>query len=499
MSQSTATLAPPKPRIGPIFHWWRVAIPVALTLALATLPPPPGLAQHAWYYFAIFAGVIAALVTEPLPNPAVGMIGLSLMAVVSHWVLYSPADQAKPGFNIVSQTVSWALSGFASTTVWLVAGAFMFALGYQKTGLGRRIALLLVRALGKSTLMVGYATTLSDAVLAPFTPSNTARSAGIIFPIVANLPALYDSKPNDASARRFGGYIMWTTFAAGCITSSLFMTACAPNFLAIEFIRKIAHVDISYMQWMKGSLPFALPLLLVLPLLTYVLYPPEIKHSAAVTEWAGSELGKMGRISRHEVILAVLVSCAILLWVLGGSFIDAAMAAFVVISLMLVTGVLTWDDMAKNHSAWTTLVLLATLVTLADGLSRSGFVKWFAEYVAAHVGGFSPTLILVLLVAVYFVSHYMFASLTAHTTAMMPMMLAAGVGIPGLPIGALAMALALTTGVMGVITPYATGPGLAYYNSGYIPPTDFWRLGTIFGLIFLGVLLAVGVPLLAMG
>jgi L-tartrate/succinate antiporter len=258
-------------------------------------------------------------------------------------------------------------------------------------------------------------------------------------------------------------------------------------------------VDISYMQWVKGSLPFALPLLLVLPLLTYVLYPPEIKHSAAVTEWAGSELGKMGRISRHEVILAVLVSCAILLWVLGGSFIDAAMAAFVVISLMLVTGVLTWDDMAKNHSAWTTLVLLATLVTLADGLSRSGFVKWFAEYVAAHVGGFSPTLILVLLVAVYFVSHYMFASLTAHTTAMMPMMLAAGVGIPGLPIGALAMALALTTGVMGVITPYATGPGLAYYNSGYIPPTDFWRLGTIFGLIFLGVLLAVGVPLLAMG
>jgi L-tartrate/succinate antiporter len=404
-----------------------------------------------------------------------------------------------PYMKVAGQTISWALSGFASTTVWLVAGAFMFALGYQKTGLGRRIALLLVRALGRNTLLVGYATTLADTVLAPFTPSNTARSAGILFPIVSNLPSLYDSRPNDASSRRFGGYIMWTTLAAGCVTSSLFMTACAPNFLAIEFIDKIVHVHISYLQWMKASLPFALPLLLALPLLAYVLYPPEIKRSTEVTTWAGSELHKMGTISTREIILAMLVIGAIVLWVTGGSFIDPTLTALVGIALMLVCGVVSWDDMAKNHSAWTTLVLLATLVTLADGLSRSGFVKWFAEFAAAHVGGYSPTLILVLLVAVYFFSHYMFASLTAHTTAMMPMMLAAGMGIPGLSAPTLAMALALTTGIMGVITPYATGPGLAYYNSGYVPPADFWRLGTIFGLIFLAALLVIGVPLLAMG
>jgi L-tartrate/succinate antiporter len=292
---------------------------------------------------------------------------------------------------------------------------------------------------------------------------------------------------------------MWTTFAAGCVTSSLFMTACAPNFLAIEFIEKIVHIRISYLDWMKASLPFALPLLLVLPLLAYVLYPPEVKRNSEVTAWAANELRRMGGITVREIILAVLVTGAIVCWVVGGSFVDATLTALVAIALMLVCGVVTWDDMAKNHAAWTTLMLLATLVTLADGLSRCGFVKWFAEFIAAHVGGFSPTLILVLLVAVYFFSHYMFASLTAHTTAMMPLMLAAGMGIPGLPAPALAMALALTTGIMGVITPYATGPGLAYYNSGYLPPADFWRLGTIFGLIFLAALLAIGVPLLMAG
>jgi L-tartrate/succinate antiporter len=499
MSQSSATFAAIGSRTGPAFHWWRVLIPVLITLVIAASPPPPGLAQHAWYYFAIFSGVVAALVTEPLPNPAIGLIGVSLTALMSRFVLFAPADIAKPGFKLTSQTINWALSGFANTTVWLVAAAFMFALGYQKTGLGRRIALLLVRGLGRNTLMVGYATAFADAVLAPFTPSNTARSAGTIFPVVSSPPALYDSHPNDPSSRRFGGYIIWTTFAAGCVTSSMFITACAPNLLAVDFIRTTVHVNISFLQWMQASLPFTVPLLLLVPLLSYVLYAPEIKRSSEVPAWAGKELRTMGAISGNEIALGLVVTGAILLWVFGLDYVDATLTALTAIAVMLVCRIISWDDVAKHHAAWTTLVLLATLVTMADGLARCGFIKWFADFVAANASGHSPTLMLVVLVAIYFVSHYMFASLTAHTTAMMPMMLAAGMGIPGLPAPTLAMALALTTGLMGVITPYATGPAPVYYNSGYVPAGDFWRLGTIFGLIFLGALLAIGVPLLAMG
>jgi L-tartrate/succinate antiporter len=480
-------------------EWWRVAIPLAVIAGLALLPSPAGLEQHTWYYFAIFTGVIAALVLEPLPNPAVGVIGVTVVAVLAEWTLFAPADVAKPGFHVAGEAIKWALSGFASSTVWLVGGAFMFALGYKKTGLGRRIALLLVRALGRNTLLLGYATTIADTILAPFTPSNTARSAGTIFPVVVNLPPIYDSKPHDPSARKIGAYILWTTFAASCVTSSLFMTACAPNFLALEFIRKIAHVEISYRQWMTASVPFALPLLVVLPALIYLLYPPDLKRSPEVSAWAADELGKIGRISRKEATLAVLVVLAILLWVFGGAYIDAATAAFVVVSLMLITRVITWEDMAKNEAAWTTIVLLATLVTLADGLARAGFIKWFATNVAGSVGGMAPMTMILILVTVYFFSHYMFASLTAHTTALLPVMLAVGLGIPGMPADKLALALALTTGIMGIITPYATGAALPYYNSGYITPPEFWRLGGIFGVIFLAALLAIGVPLLMIG
>jgi L-tartrate/succinate antiporter len=475
----------------------RVALlPLIIAVLIALVPAPRGLPQSAWYYFAIFAGVIAGLVVEPLPGAAVGLIGVTLVTTLSRWVLFSPAEVGRSGFDSGEESVKWALGGFSSSTVWLVFGAFMFALGYEKTGLGRRVALTLVRTMGGRTLALGYAIALADAVLAPFTPSNTARSAGTIFPVVRNLPPLYGSLPGEPSARRIGGYLMWTTFAAGCVTTSLFMTACAPNLLALEFIRKIVGVEITWRQWFFAAAPFAVPMLLAVPVLTYVLYPPEIKRGAEVRTWAAGELQRMGRPSGREVTLATLVLLAIVLWIFGGAYIDAAAAALVVVCLMLTARVVTWAEMAANHTAWSTLVLLATLVTLAGGLTRTGFVQWFAEGVAAHVGGYPPGATIVALVTVYFFSHYMFASLTAHTTALLPVILGVGVKLPGVPADKLALALALSTGLMGVLTPYATGAGLAYYESGYVPARDFWSLGAVFGLVFLGALFLLGLPFL---
>ncbi len=477
-------------------QWWRAAIPLLLVVGVALLPVPAGLAPHAWRYFAIFTGVIAALVLEPLPNPAVGLLGITVVAVLSHWVLFSPTQLATADFDLPAASLHWALAGFSSNITWLVFSAFMFTLGYEKTGLGRRIALKLVKALGRNTLLLGYASVIIDLLLAPFTPSNTARSAGTIFPIINNLPPLYDSRPNDPSARKVGGYLMWTTFAACSVSSSLFMTACAPNLLAVEFIHKIVGVDITWQRWFMVAAPFALPLLFALPVLVYLLYPPQIRQSAQVPVWAADELRKMGPLSRNEIVLSLLMLLAIMLWIFGGKYIEAATAALVAITLMLMLRVMAWNDMLHNTRAWTTLMLLATLVTLADGLLVTGFITWFADRVALYMEGLSPTHAVFALVTVYYLSHYLFASLTAHTSALLPVMLAVGAALPGVPIDKLALALALSTGIMGVITPYATGPGLVYYESGYIPATHFWRLGALFGMIFLGAFLLIAVPLL---
>ncbi len=123
---------------------WRALLPVGVAVLIALLPAPEGLAPYAWYYFALFAGVIVALMVEPLPGGAVGLIGVTTAAVLAPYVLFAPAELAKPGFKVASAALAWALSGFSNATVWLIFGAFMFALGYETTGLGRRIALMLL-------------------------------------------------------------------------------------------------------------------------------------------------------------------------------------------------------------------------------------------------------------------------------------------------------------------------------------------------------------------
>ena len=222
---------------------WKHFAPIVVAIVIALIPAPAGLPQHAWYYFAIFAGVIVGLMFEPLPGGAIGLIGVTLVARLSEYVLFSPEQLAKPGFNPLNASLSWALSGFSNSTVWLIFGAFMFALGYEKTGLGRRIALMLVKAMGRKTFTLGYAVAIADTILAPFTPSSTARSGGTIYPVIKNLPPLYDSKPDDPSMRRIGSYIMWVAIAAICVTSSMFLTALAPNLLAVELVRKTAKIE----------------------------------------------------------------------------------------------------------------------------------------------------------------------------------------------------------------------------------------------------------------
>lgn len=473
---------------------WRAILPVAVVALLAILPAPPGLPQHAWYYFAIFAGVIAALLTEPLPGGAVGLIGVVAVTTFAPSVLYSPDELAKPGFNPANAALTWALSGFSNATVWLIFAAFIFALAYDKSGLGKRIALTLVKLMGHNPLTLGYAIIAADTILAPVTPSSTARSAGTIYPIIRNIPTLYGSKPNDPSARKIGSYIMWVGVTTTNITSSLFLTALAPNLLAVEIVKRTSGITIDWITWFVAMAPVGILLLIATPLLAYWLYPPEIKHSEEVPPWADNELKLMGAMGAREIAVAIFVVTGLALWIFGGKYANPTTVALIVVALMLVVGVFTWEDIIKYVGAWNTLAWFATLVTLADGLNKVGFVKWFAEMAGGQLGGVAPIVALIVLLAIFFFSHYMFASVTAHTTAMLPVMLAAGAAIPGMPIPQYALLLCVSLGIMGEISPYGAGSSPVYYGSGYLPAGDFWRLGGIFGVIFFGVLLVVGVP-----
>ena len=479
--------------------YWRAVAPLLVALALAAMRAPEGLAPHGWLYFSIFAGVVAGLILEPAPGAVVGLIGVTFVSVLSRWTWFSPADLEKPGFDAAGAVVKWALSGFSNSTIWLIFGAFMFALGYEKTGLGRRIALVLIRVLGRRTLTLGYAIVAIETLLAPFIPSNTARTGGTLFPVIRCLPPLYGSLPNDPSARRIGSYLMWTSISASCVASSLFLTAFAPNLLALEILKKTAKVDISWTQWFLGFAPAGIPLLLVLPLVVWLFYPPQVRQGGEVIRWASDQLNELGAVSWREVMFGLLVVLGLVLWIFGGTFVNATTVVLIIICLMLVTGIVDWQSITEHRQAWNTLVWFATLIAMADGLNQTGFVKWSAGLIGSHLVGLSPIEAAVLLVTVFFFSHYLFASGVAHVTAMLPVMLAVGAAVPGLPVQVLALMLVLTLGIMGIISPYGTGPSPIFFGSGYLPAKDYWRLGGIFGFIYFMTFVAVAMPILLLG
>jgi L-tartrate/succinate antiporter len=463
----------------------RAAAPLFVGAAIAIAPVPHGLPLNAWRYFALFAAVMVGIITEPIPPAALGLVGV-IVAAAAGLIRTSTA-----------QATAWALSGFGNATVWLIFAAFIFSLGYAKTGFGKRIALLLIRAMGRRTLGLGYAIALADLALAPFMPSNTARSGGTIFPIVRNIPELYGSWPNDESARKIGAYLMYTALAATCVTSSMFVTAIAPNVLAADLAMRTVNVTLSWTDWFRGFAPVGFLLFALVPILLYKIYPPEIREAPEAPRWAAEELRKMGPVSAKEMILLALVLLALALWTVGAKYVDATMAAMLVVILMLVLRVITWNDILGYSEAWNVFIWFATLVTLAGGLVDTKFVDWVARSFAPIVSHRGVTMAAVLLVAAFFLLHYLFASLTAHVSALFQVFLIVAITIPGMSRLSWALLLSYPLGLMGILTPYGTGPSPIYYGCGYVKGKDFWLLGLILGAIFFAVYLIIELPWLA--
>jgi L-tartrate/succinate antiporter len=293
---------------------------------------------------------------------------------------------------------------------------------------------------------------------------------------------------------------MWVSVSASCVASSLFLTAFAPNLLALEVLKKTAKVDIGWTQWFLGFAPAGIPLLLVLPLVVWLFYPPQVRQGGEVIRWASEQLIELGALSWREAMFGLLVVLGLGLWIFGGTIVNATTVVLIIICLMLVTGIVDWESITGHHKAWNTLVWFATLIAMADGLNQTGFVRWLASLIGSHLVGVSPIAAAVLLVTVFFFfSHYLFASGTAHVTAMLPVMLGVGAAIPGLPLEVLALMLVLSLGIMGIITPYGTGPSPIFLGSGYLPAKDYWRLGGIFGLIYFVTFMVVAMPILLMG
>jgi divalent anion:Na+ symporter, DASS family len=242
---------------GYLLRW---LIPIGIGAIIWFLPPPEGVEQAAWHLLAIFVATIVGIIAKPLPMGAVAMLGIMMTAMTN------------------TLSVGDALSGFGNTTIWLIVIAFFISRGFIKTGLGARIAYLFMAVLGKKSLGLSYGLVASDLVLAPAIPSNTARAGGVVFPILVSIAKAYGSNADDGTARKLGAFLTKAAFQGTIITSAMFLTAMAANPLAAELAAD-QGVEITWTGWATAALVPGIVSLILVPLLIYKIYPPEITET----------------------------------------------------------------------------------------------------------------------------------------------------------------------------------------------------------------------------
>lgn len=328
------------------------ALPTLISLFIGLLiwfvvPVPSGVDPNAWHLLAMFVGVIAAIIGKAMPIGAIAIIAITLVAVTG-------VTNDSPNGAIQD-----ALSSFSSPLIWLIGISIMISKGLQKTGLGARLGYLFIAVWGKKTIGIGYSMVLSELILAPVTPSNTARGGGIIHPIVRAISTSYDSDPAKGTEGRMGKYLSLVNYHANPITSAMFITATAPNPLVVDLVAKATNseISLSWSTWAIAMLVPGLIALIIMPLIMYWMYPPEIKETPNAAQFAKTKLKEMGSVSKNEIIMLGVFGILLLLWagipamIFGSAWaVDPTTTAFIGLGLLLITGVLTWEDILTQKA-----------------------------------------------------------------------------------------------------------------------------------------------------
>ena len=456
----TAVEAPQTAGRTPRVDAARLAVVVLVGAAIWLVPEPSGVQPRAWQLLAVFVAMMVGIVLRPLPMGAVAFVATAF-AVLSGTL-----------------TIAEATAGFGNTVVWLVVAAFFIATAFVKTGLGTRIAYHFMRVLGKRSLGLAYGFIAADLVLAPAIPSNTARAGGVLYPVLRSLCVSLGSDVELGTERRIAAFLTFTAYQGVVVTSAMFLTAMAANPLVAELAGQ-QGVALSWPLWaLAASVPGILSLLLV-PLLIYRLYPPQITSTPTAPELARKRLAELGAMKRDEWILLAVFVCLLSLWILGGPLgISATTTALAGVAAMLATGALAWSDLLEERNGWDTLIWFAVLVMMASQLGELGLLAWFTDRVSGVLatGHWLPAFLSLSLI--YFYVHYFFASNTAHVSAMYAPFLALALAVGTPPVLA-ALVLGFFSNLFASLTHYGTAAAPILFGSGNVDIGTWWRLGAL--------------------
>jgi sodium-dependent dicarboxylate transporter 2/3/5 len=452
---------------------------IAVGIAIWVLPTPASMTVIQHKLLAIFGGAVIAWITIGV-NFAVSTF--AIVSLLYFWVGNADGKLNKAGALL--RSADFAVGGFASSSLWLLVTGFVISIAMTRSGVAKRLALYMMRFLGRTPTGAICSSMLANIVIAPLTPSNTARAAAML-PIVEGIAEAYQAKPGESN---FGKALFLANTYTNNITGSMFLTGTIPNPVSVGLIASAAGLSAftTWSYWALAAVPTNLILLILTAWLLLKMYPPEVKELPGGVGYINEALTEMGPMSVQEKKAIGYFLLALVLW--STDFyhnFNSSMVAFFVSLLIFLPkiGVLEWKETEKSLP-WELFVYFGGVLTLSGALMKTKAFEWLIKS-SLNSMGIQDVQMMPLLIGFSIFSHIIWSTTTAMTGVMIPIYIGLAQTL-GFNVVAFVLPLAIMMSYAFHL-PFNTMGNIIWYGKGFYTVPEQLKSSIYVGLICWGL------------
>ncbi len=402
-------------------------------------------------------------ITEPIPFHITGFVGVLLIALL--------------GVDSFANTVRL---GFGSDTIVFFIGVLTLSACISRSGLGKRLSMFVLSLTGNKTSLVllGF---LTVGTLLSMWVTDMAVAAMLV-PLAA---AMLRDEGLEPMKSRFGKALMiacaWGPLVGGIGTPA----GAGPNPLAINFIRDMCGIEITFLDWMVYGVPCALLLIVPSWAVLMLFFKPEIKYLSKTKETLRAEFKAMPSMGRTEKATLVIFVITVILWVssswLGdaiGVKIPTSLPAILGACLFFLPGVceIKWKDVQEDIS-WSSVLLIATGIAIGMSVYNSGAAEWLSRLLLGNLASFGTIARIFFIILVISFLKVGLSSNTVTATVIIPILIAMTQQF-NLPVLSILIPASLTLSLAFILVT-STPTSVIPYSAGYFKISDMAKAGTV--------------------
>ena len=453
---------------------------------ILALPSPDTLSTGGHRMIGILAFAIILWMSSAVSYPVSATIITALTALL---LGFSPNPEAPAKLYGTSNALKLIISGFSSPAMVLVGAAMFISVAMRKTGLDRRIALNVLSAVGTKVSRIYLGVIITGFILAFFVPSATARLACLAPIIIGIVESLGINKKSQVAALLMVGATQADTF-----WNIMIQTAAAQNLVAVGFIQTQMNTTIPWIDWLLAAAPYSMLMVTILYFVTQALIKPEFKELKGGDVHIANMRRDMGPMSLNEKKLLVISIGLLFLWATGGKLhtIDTTTTTIIAIALFFFPGIGIMDwKFAQPNIDWGSIVMFGAGIGLGSVLLKTKAATWLAHvFVSAFsLETASIFLLIAIMAAFLIVIHLGFASATALSSAMIPIVISIVMGHDADGLNPLGVTMLMQYAIcFGLVLPVNSPQGMVAYGTDTFDVKTFMRTGipiTIIGYLMM--------------